>query len=69
MAVYTVLGEPLPPGVPNRTVLLPADTDAFFASVQSGEEPEQTLVFFNHYRPGEVYPNEKGTRQVAPRVT
>ena len=61
MAVYAVLGEPLPPGVPNRTVLLPADTDAFFASVQSGEEPEQTLVFFNHYRPGEVYPNEKGT--------
>ena len=55
--------------MPNRTVLLPADTDAFFANVQSGEEPEQTLVFFNHYRPGEVYPNEKGTRQVAPRVT
>ena len=60
-ALYAVLREPLPPAVPNRTVLLPADTDTFFASVESGEEPEQTLVFFNHYRPGEVYPNEKGT--------
>jgi phytoene dehydrogenase-like protein len=61
MAVYAVLAEPLPTGVPNRTVLLPADMDTFFARVASGEEPEQTLVFFNHYRPGEVYPNEKGT--------
>jgi hypothetical protein len=42
-------------------VQLPAETDAFFASVASGQEPEQTLVFFNHNRPGEGYPNEKGT--------
>ena len=32
-----------------------------FADLESGEEPEQTVVFLNHYRPGEVYPNEKGT--------
>ena len=61
VAMYGVLKEPLPPEVPNRNTVLPADTDAFFASLESGEEPEQTVVFLNHYRPGEVYPNEKGT--------
>ena len=59
--VYAVLREPLPPGVPNRSVLVPDDTEAFFADLESGAEPEQTVVFLNHYRPGEVYPNEKGT--------
>ena len=59
--VYAVLREPLPPEVPNRTVLVPADTEQFFADLESGAEPEQTVVFLNHYRPGEVYPNEKGT--------
>jgi phytoene desaturase len=51
----------MPPEVPNRNTLLPADTGAFFASLEAEEEPEQTVVFLNHYRPGEVYPNEKGT--------
>jgi phytoene dehydrogenase-like protein len=59
--VYAVLREPLPEGVPNRTVLVPDDTERFFADLESGGEPEQTVVFLNHYRPGEVYPNEKGT--------
>jgi phytoene desaturase len=61
VAVYAALREPLPPGVPNRSVLLPADSERFFADLESGAEPEQTVVFLNHYRPGEVYPNEKGT--------
>jgi phytoene desaturase len=51
----------LPPGVPNRSVLLPDEPDDFFTNLESGAEPEQTVVFLNHYRPGEVYPNEKGT--------
>src|SRR5215203_5010305 len=59
--LYATLREPLPPGVPNRTVLLPDDTEKFFADLEAGEEPSQTVVFLNHYRPGEVYPNEKGT--------
>jgi phytoene desaturase len=59
--VYAVLREPLPPEMPNRTVLVPDDTEKFFADLEAGEEPEQTVVFLNHYRPGEVYPNEKGT--------
>jgi phytoene desaturase len=59
--IYAVLRVPLPPEVPNRTVLVPDDTEKVFADLESGEEPEQTVVFLNHYRPGEVYPNEKGT--------
>ena len=59
--VYAALREPLPEGVPNRNVLVPDDTERLFAELESGEEPEQTVVFLNHYRPGEVYPNEKGT--------
>jgi phytoene desaturase len=59
--VYGVLREPLPPEVPNRTVLVPDDNERFFADLEAGEEPEQTVVFLNHYRPTEVYPNEKGT--------
>jgi len=59
--VYGVLREPLPEGVPNRTVLVPDEPERFFAELESDTEPEQTVVFLNHYRPGEVYPNEKGT--------
>ena len=61
VAVYAALRESLPPEVPNRTVLLPADTEKLFADLEAGDEPNQTVVFLNHYRPGEVYPNEKGT--------
>jgi phytoene desaturase len=61
VAVYAALREALPSGTPNRTVLLPADTERFFADLAAGDEPDQTVVFLNHYRPGEVYPNEKGT--------
>ena len=42
-------------------MLLPDDTEAFFEGLEAGEEPNQTVVFFNHYRPGEIYPNQKGT--------
>src|SRR5919112_4818251 len=59
--VYGVLQEPLPEGVPNRTVLVPDEPERFFADLESGDEPNQTVVFLNHYRPGEIYPNEKGT--------
>lgn len=61
VAIYAALREPLPSGTPNRTVLMPDDTGKFFADLEVGTEPEQTVVFLNHYRPGEVYPNERGT--------
>jgi phytoene dehydrogenase-like protein len=59
--VYAVLRDHLPAGVPNRSVLVPDDTEALFADLESGVEPDETVVFLNHYRPGEVYPNENGT--------
>jgi phytoene desaturase len=61
VATYAALRESLPSGTPNRSVLLPADTEKFFAALEAGDEPDQTVVFLNHYRPGEVYPNEKDT--------
>lgn len=61
VAMYGVLEEPLPAEVPNRNTVLPEDTGAFFASLEAEVEPEQSVVFLNHYRPGEVYPNDKGT--------
>jgi phytoene desaturase len=61
VAAYAALRDSLPSGTPNRSVLLPADTENFFADLAAGDEPDQTVVFLNHYRPGEVYPNEKGT--------
>jgi phytoene desaturase len=61
VAVYAALREALPSGTPNRSVLLPDDTENFFAALETGDEPNQTVVFLNHYRPGEVYPNEKDT--------
>jgi phytoene desaturase len=61
VALYAALREPLPSGTPNRTVMMPADTEAFFADLEAGDEPDQTVVFLNHYRSGEVYPNEKDT--------
>jgi len=61
VAAYASLRESLPSETPNRTVLLPADTEKFFADLEAGDEPDQTVVFLNHYRSGEVYPNEKDT--------
>jgi phytoene dehydrogenase-like protein len=61
VAAYASLRESLPSETPNRTVLLPADPEEFFADLEAGDEPDQTVVFLNHYRPGEVYPNEKDT--------
>jgi phytoene desaturase len=61
VALYAALRESLPEGLPNRTVLMPDETGRFFADLEAGEESAQTVVFLNHYRPGEIYPNEKGT--------
>jgi len=61
VTAYAALRESLPSETPNRTVLMPADTEKFFADLEAGDEPDQTVVFLNHYRSGEVYPNEKDT--------
>ena len=61
VAVYAALREELPVGVANHGVILPSDPGALYRSLEAGEEPDETMAFVNYYRPGEVYPNEKGT--------
>jgi phytoene desaturase len=61
VAVYAVLHEELPMEVATHGVVLPSEPAALYASLQAGEEPKETMAFVNHCRPGEIYPNEKGT--------
>lgn len=59
VAVYAALGEEL--GIPQHSVVLPAEPDALHRSLEAGTEPAETMAFANYYRPGEVYPNDKAT--------
>ncbi len=61
VAVYAALREELPDGVATHGVALPSSPGALYRSLEAGEEPRETMAFANYYRPGEVYPNEKGT--------
>ncbi len=61
VAIYAALRENLPEGVATHGVVLPRDPQALYRSLEAGEEPEETMAFVNHYRPGEVYPNDAGT--------
>jgi phytoene desaturase len=61
VAIYAALEEKLPDGVATHGVVLPSKPEALYASLEAGKEPEETMAFVNYYRPGEVYPNEKGT--------
>jgi phytoene desaturase len=56
VAVYAALRGELPPETPMHGVVLPADTGSLYQSLEAGEEPPETMVFVNHYRPGELYP-------------
>jgi phytoene desaturase len=61
VAVYAALREELPGSVPPHSVVLPSDPAALHASLEAGEEPEETMAFVNHYGAGEVYPDGGGT--------
>ncbi len=61
VAIHAALDEALPEGVPNHGVVLPSEPGALYRSLEDLEEPAETMAFVNHYRPGEVYPNEKET--------
>ncbi|CAA9419821.1 MAG: Phytoene dehydrogenase [uncultured Rubrobacteraceae bacterium] len=61
VAVYAALEEELPASIPPHSVVLPSDPAALHASLEAGREPEETMAFVNHYRAGEVYPNDGGT--------
>jgi phytoene dehydrogenase-like protein len=64
VAVYAALREELPAGIPAHSVVLPSEPAALYASLEAGEEPEETMAFVNLYRASEVYPNEAGTLAV-----
>jgi phytoene dehydrogenase-like protein len=61
VAIYAALKEELPGGVATHGVVLPSRPDDLYASLEARREPEETMAFVNYYRPGEVYPNERGT--------
>jgi phytoene desaturase len=61
VAIYAALKEELPAGVATHGVVLPSRPDELYRSLEAGVEPEETMAFVNYYRPGEVYPNERGT--------
>jgi len=61
VAIYAALKEELPEGTPTHGVVLPSQPAALYKSLETGEEPEETMTFVNYYRPGEVYPNTLGT--------
>jgi phytoene desaturase len=61
VAIYAALEEELPKSIATHGVVLPSEPAALYRSLEAGEEPKETMAFVNYYRPGEVYPNEKGT--------
>jgi phytoene desaturase len=64
IAIYASLREDLPGCLPAHSVVLPSDPRVLYRSLEAGEEPRETMAFVNHYRRGEVYPNEGGTLAV-----
>lgn len=61
VALYGVLREPLPESYAAHSVVLPRDPAALHRSLAAGDEPAETMAFVNHYRAGEVYPNDRST--------
>ncbi len=61
VAVYAALRDELPDEVATHGVVLPSRPARLYRSLEAEEEPEEAMAFVNYYRPGEVYPNEKGT--------
>ena len=61
VAIYGVLEKLLPEATATHSVVMPDDPTALHRSLAAGLAPEQTMAFVNYYRPGEIYPNEKGT--------
>lgn len=61
VAVYAALRHGVSPDLPAHSVVLPENPAALHASLESGEEPPETMAFVNYYRAGEVYPNDGGT--------
>lgn len=61
VAIYAALEDRLPDDIPDHGVVLPSNPDALYRSLEKSEEPAETMAFVNHYRTGEIYPNDKET--------
>ncbi|MGQ3200369.1 MAG: phytoene desaturase family protein, partial [Microbacterium aurantiacum] len=44
-----------------HSVILPTKPAALYRSLAAGDEPADTMAFVNHYRAGEIYPNDRST--------
>jgi phytoene desaturase len=64
VAVYATLREELPAGVGMHSVVLPSEPGGLYESLETGNEPRETMAFLNYYRGGEIYPNDGGTLAV-----
>ncbi len=61
VGIYAALARPLPKGTARHGVIMPDDPAALYASLESGEEPAQTMAFANYYPAHGVYPNSLDT--------
>ncbi|MFG6493167.1 phytoene desaturase family protein [Microbacterium sp. P03] len=61
IAIYGVLDHALPDEIAAHSVILPTRPAALHRSLAAGDEPADTMVFVNHYRAGEIYPNDRST--------
>lgn len=64
VAIYGVLDQPLPERIAAHSVILPTKPAALHRSLAAGDEPADTMAFVNHYRAGEIYPNDRSTLAV-----
>ena len=56
VALYAAVRDELPRETPTHNIVLPAETASMYRRLEDGEEPPETMVFVNYYRPGGVYP-------------
>ena len=60
VAIYAALEQELPEVIANHGVVLPSEPSALYRSLEIGEEPAEAMAFVDYYRPGGLYPNQKG---------
>ncbi len=61
VAIYAVLEQDLPEGTKTHSVIMPDDPARLHNSLGNKELPEQSMVFVNYYKAGQIYPNKKST--------
>jgi phytoene desaturase len=64
IAVFAVLDEELPSEVLTHSVIMPDEPDELYESLRTLTLPSQTMAFFNYYRAGHIYPNDRPTAAI-----